>query len=494
MHGGVRKKSLRDKTKSFSLFQFSDRVRARTFFCKGESLMNLSSTEATIHTNDTNAGQSLSVVYRAISELKPDPKNPRSHSPKQVRQIANSISTFGFNVPVLVDANLTVVAGHGRLLACQQLGWDKVPTISLGHLTAAQAKAFLIADNRLTENSEWDDRLLAEQLKELSMLDLDFNLEVIGFDMGEIDLRIESLTGPDDAEDPIDQVPPPGGPAVTVSGDLWRLGDHRLFCGSAIDAAAYEALLAGDKASLVFTDPPYNVPVQGHVSGKGAVAHREFAMASGEMNEAQFTEFLRQTCKLLADHSTSGSIHNVCMDWRHVGELVAAGKGAYSSLINICVWVKHNGGMGSLYRSQHELVFVFKNGEAPHCNNVQLGKYGRNRTNVWNYRGINDFGRETEEGNLLAIHPTVKPVALVSDAILDCSRRGDIVLDAFLGSGSTLIACERTGRRCYGIEIDPLYVDTAIRRWQKYTGALAVRAVDGLNFNDCASGACHARR
>lgn len=436
-------------------------------------------------------GNALAIVYRPLTQLKPNSKNPRSHSPKQIRQIAKSIEAFGFNVPVLVDAALNVVAGHGRLLASKLLGWEEVPTILLAHLTEVQAKAFLIADNKLTENSCWDDQLLAEQLNELSLLDLDFDLDVTGFELPEIDLRIESLTAPDDAEDPIDQVPPPAGPAVTVPGDLWRLGDHRLFCGSALDAATYEALLAGDKASLVFTDPPYNVPVQGHVSGKGAVAHREFAMASGEMSEAQFTEFLRQTCKLLADYSTPGSVHNVCMDWRHVGELVAAGKGTYSSLINICVWVKHNGGMGSLYRSQHEFVFVFKNGEAPHCNNVQLGKYGRNRTNVWNYRGINDFGRETEEGNLLAMHPTVKPVALVSDAILDCSRRGDIVLDAFLGSGSTLIACERTGRRCYGIEIDQLYVDTAIRRWQKHTGAFATRASDGRAFNECAAEARH---
>jgi 16S rRNA G966 N2-methylase RsmD len=394
-------------------------------------------------------------------------------------------------VPILVDADLRIVAGHGRLLACQQLGWTEVPTISLAHLSEAQARAFLIADNQLTENSCWDDRLLAEQLKELSLLDLDFQLDAIGFDMGEIDLRIQSLAEPDAAEDPADVVPTPSGPAVTIPGDLWLLGDHRLFCGSALDAATFETLLAGDKASQVFTDPPYNVPVQGHVSGKGAVVHREFAMASGEMSEAQFTEFLRRTCKLLADHSTSGSVHNICMDWRHVGELLAAGKGVYSRLLNICVWAKSAGGMGSLYRSQHEFVFVFKNGEAPHCNNVQLGKYGRNRTNVWSYPGVNNFGRGTDEGNLLAMHPTVKPVALVADAILDCSNRGDIVLDAFLGSGSTLIACERTGRRCYGIEIDELYVDTAIRRWQKHTGASVIRASDGRAFNDCVAEVSH---
>jgi DNA modification methylase len=428
----------------------------------------------------------MAITYRPFTELKPDPKNPRSHSRSQIQQIAKSIETFGFNVPVLVDKDDNVVAGHGRILACRRLGWTTVPTISLAHLTPAQAKAFLIADNRLTENSEWNDRLLAEQLKELSLLDLDFELDVTGFELPEINLRIESLSDGDAAEDdPLDRIPAATGSAVTQPGDLWRLGQHRLFCGNALDAASYARLLDGEKAGLVFTDPPYNVPVHGHVSGKGVIQHREFAMASGEMTEAEFTDFLGQACTQLAAYSAPGSIHYVCMDWRHVGGLLAAGMKVYAELLNVCVWVKHNGGMGSLYRSQHELVFVFKNGAASHCNNVQLGKYGRNRTNVWNYRGANDFGRPTEEGNLLAMHPTVKPVALVADAILDCSRRGDLVLDGFLGSGTTLIACERTGRRCCGVELDPRYIDTAIRRWQKYTGAAAASAATGKTFAEC---------
>lgn len=432
----------------------------------------------------TTTGESqLSVVYRPIQDLKLDPKNPRVHGRKQIRQLAKSIESFGFNVPILVDSDLKVIAGHGRVLACRELGWAKVPTIQLEHLTSVQAKAFLIADNRLVETSTWDDKLLAEQLKELSLMNLNFELEVIGFEMAEIDLRIQSLNEVAAAEnDPAERIATSTGPAVTKPGDVWVLGKHRIICGSALEAASYATLLDDNKASLVFTDPPYNVPVHGHVSGNGAIQHREFAMAAGEMSEAQFTDFLRQTCSHLAASSALGSIHYVCMDWRHVGELLLAGKGVYGQLINICVWVKHNGGMGSLYRSQHEFVFVFKNGEAAHCNNVQLGKFGRNRTNVWNYRGANDFGRETEEGNLLAMHPTVKPVALVVDAVLDCSKRGDIVLDAFLGSGSTLMACERTGRRCYGIEFDPLYVDTAIRRWQKFGGAEAICPADGHTF------------
>jgi len=449
---------------------------------------NLSSETASVETTNTLASQTaLSIVYRPLDDLKPDPKNPRAHSRHQIRQIANSIKAFGFNVPVLVDADLKVIAGHGRVLACRQLGWTSVPTISLAHLTPAQAKAYLIADNRLTENAEWDDRLLGEAFQELSLLNLDFELDVTGFELAEIDLRIEGLNQADPKEDdPADQALAVSGPAVTKLGDLWLLGKHRIICGSATEPATYDALLEGDKAALVFTDPPYNVPVQGHVSGKGAVQHREFAMASGEMTKAEFTAFLRQTCTLLATNSQPGAINFICIDWRHLGELLAAGEAAYSELLNLCVWVKHNGGMGSLYRSQHEFVFVFKSGDAPHRNNVRLGKFGRNRQNVWQYPAINNFGRPSEEGNLLAMHPTVKPVALVADAILDCSHRGDVVLDAFLGSGSTLIACERTGRICRGIEIDPLYVDTVIRRWQKYTGAVAVRAVDGRTFDDCA--------
>jgi ParB-like chromosome segregation protein Spo0J len=222
------------------------------------------------------APERLAIVYRPIAELRPDPKNPRTHSRKQVEQIAKSITSFGFNVPILVDARLNVVAGHGRLLACRKLGWKELPTVSLDHLTAAQAKAFLIADNRLTENSEWSDRLLAEAFQELSLLDLDFSLDATGFELADIDLRIESLNAPEEEEDdPADQLSAASGPAVSEPGDVWRLGPHRIVCGSALDEATYARLLDDDKAALVFTDPPYNVPVDGHVSGNGAVRHRD---------------------------------------------------------------------------------------------------------------------------------------------------------------------------------------------------------------------------
>jgi DNA modification methylase len=325
-------------------------------------------------------------------------------------------------------------------------------------------------------------------LKELSELDLDFNLETTGFEMGEIDLRIEALATAQTKDDPADAIPAtPERPLVSRAGDLWLLGRHRLYCGNALDPHAYDVVMDGQRAALVFTDAPYNVPIDGHASGLGAIRHRDFVMASGEMSEREFTAFLTKACKLLAANSADGSIHFLCMDWRHLGELLAAGREAYSELKNICVWVKHNAGMGSFYRSQFELVFVFKHGRGSHRNNIQLGHYGRHRSNVWSYPGVNSFGRGTEEGNLLALHPTPKPVALVADAILDCSARGDIVLDPFVGSGTTIMAAERVGRRCYAMELDPLYVDTTIRRWQAYTGGLARHAETGRAFNELAT-------
>jgi len=430
--------------------------------------------------------QSLEIIPRPRAELKPDPANPRRHSKKQIQQIAESIRAFGFNVPILVDRDGHVIAGHGRLLACRELGIDEVPTLCLEHLTPAQARAFRIADNKLTENATWDDRLLAEQLRDLSLSGLDFDIEVTGFEMGEIDLRIASLEDtPAAGSDPADILPEISA-ALPVSkiGDRWLLGRHRVLCGNALDPETFTALMGAERAAMVFTDPPYNVPIEGHASGLGTIHHRPFPMASGEMNEAEFAAFLGQVCHNLAAFSTAGSLHYICMDWRHLDVVIAAGRGAYGELKNVCVWVKDNAGMGSLYRSQHELVLVFKQRGGPHRNNVQLGQFGRNRSNVWRYPGANSFARGDAEGNLLALHPTVKPVAMVADAILDGSARGDIVLDAFLGSGATVIAAERTGRRCCALELDPGYVDTAIRRWQTLTGDQAQHAATGRSFDD----------
>jgi DNA modification methylase len=342
--------------------------------------------------------------------------------------------------------------------------------------------AFLIADNRLTENSSWDERMLGEQLKILSELKLDFDLEAIGFEVPEIDLLIDGLNTVPEA-DPDDRLPEISESAISVLGDLWQLGKHRVLSGNSLLAASYERLMDRAKADLVITDPPYNVVIDGHATGICKIHHREFGMASGEMNSAEFTDFLRRAMLAARAHSIAGSLAYYFMDWRHMTEILSAGQQVYSELLNLCVWAKSNGGMGSFYRSAHELVFLFKNGTGSHRNNVQLGKFGRYRTNVWNYPGANSFSRSDSEGNLLALHPTPKPVALIADAIKDCTARGDPVLDPFLGSGTAVIAAERSGRQCYGLELDPLYVDTIIRRWQRQTKLEAVHVETGETFN-----------
>jgi DNA modification methylase len=426
----------------------------------------------------------LSIEYRPVASLKLNAQNPRFHTGKQLRQIADSIRTFGFNVPLLVDADSQVIAGHGRLLACRLLGITRVPIIRLQHLSEVQRRAFIIADNRLTEKSEWDDRLLGEQLKILSEAELDFKLEVIGFEMSEIDLFIENFApAPEEGGDLADAIPDPKAkPQVTRAGDLWVLDRHRVYCGDARNDSAYSALMERRRAEMVFADPPYNDPIDGYVTGFGKIHHPEFAVASGEMSVTEFTDFLRNIFEKLARNSADGALQFFCMDWRHAGELLSAARAVYSEFKNICVWVKENAGQGSLYRSQHELIFVFKVGKGPHRNNILLGQYGRYRTNVWNYRRVNSLSRSTDEGCLSDLHPTIKPVELVADAILDCTARGDIVLDAFLGSGTTLIAAERIGRACYGIELDPCYVDTIMRRWQRFTGLDAVHEPTGQTF------------
>ncbi len=426
----------------------------------------------------------LSVIYRDLLSLTDSVDNPRRHSKQQVRQIAKSIESFGFNVPVLIDERLQVIAGHGRLAAATLLKLSQVPTIQIAHLSEMQRRAFMIADNRLTENSSWDPRLLGEQLRVLSEANLDFSLDVLGFEMAEIDLFIEGLSEPGGAKEETCELADFGGPPTTVLGDQWALGEHRLLCGDSLVPASLVCLMQHKLADIVFTDPPFNVKVDGHASGNGKTKHREFPMASGELSEAEFEEFLRKGLGSAVEHSKRGSIHFVCMDWRHMGELLHAGKLVYSELKALCVWAKDNGGMGSLYRSQHELVFVFKNGKESHRNNIQLGKFGRYRTNVWSYPGANSHSRSVAGENLLEMHPTAKPIALVADALLDCSARGDVVLDPFLGSGTTILAAERTGRVCYGLELDPLYVDLAIRRWQRLTGGTAVHAVTGKTFAD----------
>jgi DNA modification methylase len=417
------------------------------------------------------------------NHLTPYKNNARTHSKKQIRQIAESIRRFGFTNPVLIDDKGQIIAGHGRVEAANLIGLAAVPTIRLSHLSETEKRAYVLADNRLAEKAGWDREILAIELQ--ALVDLEFDVEITGFSTADIDIVLdEAAEATGKPPGPEDDVPdlPADGAAISRAGDVWALGPHRLLCGSALDATSYESLMAHDRAEMVFTDPPYNVPIDGHVSGLGRVQHREFAMASGEMTEDEFTVFLQTVFGCLADHSAAGSIHFVCMDWRHMWEALRAGRAVYSELKNLAVWNKTNGGMGSFYRSKHELVFVWKSGTAPHVNNFELGQHGRYRTNVWDYAGINTMrpGRMDE----LAMHPTVKPVALVADAIKDCSRRNGIILDPFLGSGTTVIAAERTGRRACGIEIDPAYVDVAVRRWQSYTGKTATLLATGQTFEE----------
>jgi DNA modification methylase len=403
--------------------------------------------------------------------------NARTHSRQQIRQLARSIQKFGFVTPVLVDADSVIVAGHARHRAGLQLGMTEIPIVRLEHLSPAEIRAYVLADNRLAEKAGWNKQLLAAELKDL--IDCGFEVALTGFEAAEIDGLLETLDVPSErSENSIPQYA--AGPAIAQPGDLWLLGRHRLLCADARAAASYQHLLNEERAHLVFTDPPYNVPIDGHVCGLGRIRHGNFAMGCGEMSSDEFTSFLGGVLAHLARYSQDGSIHYVCMDWRHQGELLAAGKQHYTELKNVCVWNKTNAGMGTFYRSKHELIFVFKNGTAPHINNFELGQTGRYRTNVWDYAGVTSWksGKKQE----LAMHPTVKPIDLVADAIKDCSRRGDLVLDPFAGSGSSLMACEMTGRTARAMEIDPAYADVTIKRWQAHTGQSAHLESSGEDY------------
>ncbi|WP_291158429.1 DNA methyltransferase [Hyphomicrobium sp.] len=412
-------------------------------------------------------------------------RNARTHSAKQIRQIADSIDAFGFVNPVLIDAEDRIVAGHGRVEAARKLGLATVPVICLDHLTEAELRAYAIADNRLAELSGWDKDVLAIELADLVTIDSDFDVSVTGFDHAEIDLAIQRQPDPPDVMDELPKVPS-AEEAITRVGTLWCLGEHRIICGDVRDRDVVARLMDGDRARMVFTDPPYNVPIDGHVSGLGRQRHKEFAVASGEMSPKEFTEFLEVALGNLASVSSDGSLHYVCMDWRHLGELTDAGKRVYAELKNLCVWNKTNGGMGSFYRSKHELVFVYKLGRASHTNNIELGRFGRYRSNVWEYAGVNTWRKGRD--NDLSDHPTVKPVLLVADAIQDASNRGDIVLDGFGGAGTTLMAAEKVGRRARVIELEPRYVDVTVLRWQKLTGQQATDAVTSRPFSEIQAG------
>jgi DNA modification methylase len=415
--------------------------------------------------------------------LRAHPSNSRTHPNKQIRQLARSMQQFGFTVPIIVDDNNVILAGHARWLAAQQLGQTLVPVVVLSGLSEAERRAYLLADNKLAEKAGWDRATLVVELNDLApiLTKAGLDISLTGFEPAEIDALMGDLVDPE--ADPADETPRLSMKPVSRAGDVWLLGRHRLLCGDARKEAHFRKLMGGDRAAMVFADPPYNDSVSS-IQGRGKIKHGEFVMASGEMSRTEFATFLTSTLKLATRHSVEGAIHYVCMDWRHLEEILEAGRAVYSDLKNLVVWNKTNAGQGSFYRSQHELIFVFKNGQAAHTNNFELGQHGRNRSNVWTYAGVNSFrvGRLDE----LALHPTVKPVALVADAMRDCSRRGDIVLDPFMGSGTTILAAERVGRRAYGLELDPLYVDAAVRRWQDFTRRDAVLKQSGQTFEEVA--------
>ena len=368
---------------------------------------------------------------------------------------------------MLIDGESRILAGHGRVEAARELGMMTVPCLRIDHMSPAEKRAYVLADNKLALNAGWDEELLALELKELMEADIEFDISVTGFSIAEIDGLVDGLANEEPGNPADDRLPDPNRVVSRCRpGDVWRLGPHRLVCGDALDPDVVETLMDGEKAQMVFTDPPYNVAIEGNVSGLGQTRHCDFAMASGEMTREEFTSFLSAGFANLAAHSINGSIHYVCMDWRHMGEMLQAGSANYSELKNLIVWAKDNGGMGSFYRSRHELIFAFKNGSAPHMNSFELGQHGRYRTNVWEYRGVNTLkaGRAEE----LALHPTVKPVAMLADAIKDVSKRGGIVLDLFGGSGSTLIAAHKTGRRARLCEFDPIYCDRILSRWETF--------------------------
>lgn len=421
--------------------------------------------------------------YRPIGLLKFYDTNPRKHPEPQIIKLMASMTEFGFALPLLIDADNEIIAGEARLKAAQRLNLTEVPVIVADKWSKAQVRAYRLADNRLAELAEWDTEILALELSAIIELD-EVSFDVLGWETAEMDVIIEANGPAASAPDAGDEVPDLPAVAASLAGDLWRLGKHRLLCGSSLEASSWTTLMAGETAAMVFEDPPFNVKIEGHVSGLGSVHHDEFAMASGEMSSGEFTDFLAGEFGEMMPHLKDGAVLTLAMDWRHSTEMLSAIERNSLTVINLCVWNKTNGGMGSLYRSKHELFWIAKKGTAPHTNNVQLGKHGRYRTNVWDYAGANTFGKTRMKD--LADHPTVKPLALVADAIRDVTHPNEIVIDGFTGSGTTILAAESTGRRGYGIELAPGYVDVAVIRWQTMTGQQAVLAETGETFTEVA--------
>lgn len=428
-----------------------------------------------------NLFSQMVIEYVAADLLKPYSRQVRRHAQSKIRRLAKFMEKSGIIIPLVVDKDNFVILGNARLAAIILLSVESVPVIRASHLDEVMIRALILADNQFTLNADWYKEALREELLYLEprMLELGLELTDLGFETAQLDIAIGDL----ELDTPKNEAPLPSvEPSVTQAGYIWQLSGHKLICSDARDGKTYEALMGDERADMIFGDLPYNVEINGHVCGNGAIQHREFAMASGEMSAAEFITFMAAIFTHLRKFSKEGSVHMQCMDWRHSLELLTAARQADYEYLNMAVWVKHAGGMGSLYRSQHELIHVFKSGTAAHINNVKLGKFGRNRTNVWQYEGANTF-RAGRRGDL-TLHSTTKPVDMISDAIKDCSPRGGIILDPTAGAGSTLIAAERTGRIARLIEIDPAYCDVVVRRWQDLTGRKAVLISTGQTFDD----------
>jgi DNA modification methylase len=418
--------------------------------------------------------------FFAIDQIKPYPAHARTHNKRQIEKLKKLIRHFGQVVPIVVDRDGIIIDGHAVWTAVRELGSGEIAAVVVANRADPEIKALRLALNRIPRDAAWDDERLREELEELATLS--FDLDLTGFDAVEIDHLLEVDVPKLNVADDEDQIPSPQTPAISAAGDIWTCGRHHVGCGDARDQAFIEKVSGGLHGSMCFVDPPYNVPIAGFVSGKGRVQHREFVQGVGELNSDQFTAFLAESLTVLQQSASDRALIYACMDWRHIFELLGAGRQSGLELINLCVWAKTNAGMGSLYRSQHELICVFKAGPANHTNNVELGRHGRNRANLRTYRGLNSFGADRDE--LLASHPTVKPVLMIADAIRDVTRRGEVVLDTFMGSGSTVMAAEETGRVGVGVDLDPLYVDVAVRRWQARTRRDALHAETGETFDD----------
>jgi DNA modification methylase len=426
----------------------------------------------------------LSSTPVRTSELKPLGRETRRHPPSQIRKIAGSIRKYGFVLPILIDAQSRVVEGWGVVQAAKQLGLEEIPAVCIADLSEAELRMLRVTLNKLPEYANWNAPELKLELCDIVQLDPQIALEDSGLEVAELDTILH-----DDGLDQEDEVRPVDTQTRLISqlGDQFICGDHIIRCDDALNPESYAKLLGSNQAGMVFTDPPYNVPIDGHVTRSKSATGHDFPMGKGELSSPEFRAFLATALGHLARFSCEGAIHFVCMDWRHTPELLAAGAIVFSELKNICVWNKSNAGMGSLYRSQHEFIFVYKVGTAPHINNIALGRYGRHRTNVWNY--VSQSALSGTSKSKLSLHPTVKPVAMIADAIRDCSNPGDIILDPFGGAGTTLIAAERTGRRARLLELNPAYVDVTIQRWQRLTGKTAYHTETGRPLADAAAAA-----